>query len=161
MADFIDGSGDILRADVEALVNPVNLVGVMGKGLALQFKKAYPDNFVIYKEACDIEFFQPGMVLVSSTGGLQYPRFIINFPTKRHWREQSRLDDIEASLQHLHRAVRDLKIKSIAIPALGCGLGGLDWDEVRPLIERALETLPVRVLLFSPTAYERAERRTG
>jgi len=142
--------GDILKCEVEALVNTVNCVGVMGRGLALQFKNAYPENFRAYKAACDQKEVQPGRMFVYETGQ-PVPRFIINFPTKRHWRDKSRIEDIEAGLVDLVRVIREKDIRSIAIPPLGCGLGGLNWREVRPCIEQALEQLTnVNVLVFKP-----------
>jgi O-acetyl-ADP-ribose deacetylase (regulator of RNase III) len=143
--------GDILNADVEALINTVNCVGVMGRGLAAQFKRAYPKNFTAYQTACKRHEVQPGRTLIVETGQRINPRWVINFPTKRHWRGKSRMEDIEAGLAALVADVRRLGIKSIAIPPLGCGLGGLDWSEVRPRIERALAALTdVRVLLYEP-----------
>lgn len=143
--------GDILRAEAEALVNTVNCVGVMGRGVALQFKKAYPANFKSYRAACDQGLVTPGAMHVYETGRLDSPRVIINFPTKRHWRAKSRLEDIEKGLVALVSVVRDRGLRSIAIPPLGCGLGGLDWHVVRPAIERAMAQLPdVEVLLFEP-----------
>ena len=145
-------SGDVTEADAEALVNTVNCVGVMGRGIALQFKRQYPENFRAYAAACDRGDVEPGRVFVFETGRLTNPRFIINVPTKRHWRAKSRLGDIEAGLESLVEVVRDRSIRSVAIPPLGCGLGGLDWDEVRPRIEAALRTLPeVRALVFEPS----------
>jgi O-acetyl-ADP-ribose deacetylase (regulator of RNase III) len=145
-------SGDILAADAEALVNTVNCVGIMGRGIALQFRKAFPDNFKAYEAACKRQELHPGKMFVFETGSLTNPRYIINFPTKRHWKGKSRLVDIESGLKDLVTVVRRLGIRSIAIPPLGCGQGGLDWEEVRPRIEKALAAVPdVRVLLFSPT----------
>ena len=118
------GRGDMLRADVEALVNTVNCVGVMGRGVALQFKKAYPANFAVYEKVCERGGMKPGRMLVFETGQLTNPKYIINFPTKRHWRGDSRLDDVEAGLADLVAQVRVHGIRSIAIPPLGCGLGG-------------------------------------
>lgn len=144
-------TGDLLQANVEALVNPVNCVGVMGRGLAAQFKIAFPENFAIYVEACARGELAPGRMLVTRTGRESNPRWIINFPTKRHWRGRSRLDDIEHGLGALVADVRRLGIRSLAVPPLGCGLGGLDWSEVRPRIERALGDLPETVVtLFLP-----------
>jgi O-acetyl-ADP-ribose deacetylase (regulator of RNase III) len=144
-------SGDILRCEADALVNTVNCVGVMGRGIALQFKNAYPDNFKVYAAACKREAVQPGRMHVFETGQLTPPRFIINFPTKRHWRGKSRIEDIEVGLADLVKVIRDKGIRSIAIPPLGAGLGGLDWNEVRPLIEHALAGFSdVRVLVFEP-----------
>jgi O-acetyl-ADP-ribose deacetylase (regulator of RNase III) len=143
--------GNLLTAEVDALVNTVNTVGVMGKGVALQFKQAFPDNFKSYKHACDRGEVRPGEMFVWDSGRLGPQRYVINFPTKRHWRGQSRMADIDSGLHDLVRVIRDLHITSVAVPALGCGNGGLDWAEVRPRIEAALATLPVRVLLFPPS----------
>lgn len=143
--------GDILQADVEALVNTVNCVGVMGRGIALQFKRAFPENFEAYRAACEREAVRPGRMFVFETGKLHGPRYIINFPTKRHWRGKSRIEDIDAGLIALVGEVRRRGIRSIAIPPLGSGLGGLDWGEVRQRIEQAFTALPeVRVLVFEP-----------
>jgi len=143
--------GDILRADVQALVNTVNCAGIMGRGIALQFRKAFPKNYEDYKKACDRNQVRPGVMLVHDLGRLTNPRFIINFPTKRHWKGKSRIKDIDAGLEALITTVRELGIHSIALPPLGCGLGGLDWQVVRPRIESALKRLPdVQVLLFEP-----------
>jgi O-acetyl-ADP-ribose deacetylase (regulator of RNase III) len=143
--------GDILKADAEALVNTVNCVGVMGRGIAAQFKRAYPKNFSAYQQACKRHEVQPGRMLIVETGQLAGPRWVINFPTKRHWRGNSRIEDIDAGLAALVADVRRLGITSIAVPPLGCGLGGLDWAAVRPRIEQAFATLPdVTVLLFEP-----------
>jgi len=128
---------DILTANVEAIVNAVNCVGVMGKGVALQFKRAYPANFALYKAACERGDMTVGTVLVVKTGKLVNPKYIINFPTKQHWRDNSRMEDIDSGLIALVDAVKANGIKSIAIPALGCGNGGLRWDDVRPRIEGA------------------------
>jgi O-acetyl-ADP-ribose deacetylase (regulator of RNase III) len=143
--------GDILRADVEALVNTVNCVGYMGRGIAAQFKRSFPANFAEYERACKREILKPGMMLVHETGTLTNPRFVINFPTKRHWRGKSRMEDIDSGLVALVREVRERRIQSIAVPPLGCGLGGLQWSEVRPRIEAAFANVPdVRVVLFEP-----------
>ncbi len=116
--------GNILRADAEALVNTVNCVGFMGKGIALQFKKAYPENFTEYQKACRAEEVQPGRMHVYSTGRMLNPLYVINFPTKRHYRERSRYEDIESGLRALVTEIRRLGIRSIAVPPIGCGLGG-------------------------------------
>lgn len=144
-------SGDMLQADTEALVNPVNCVGVMGRGLALQFKQAYPANFRVYAEACRLGEVQPGRMLVTATGESGPRHHVINFPTKRHWRDKSRMEDIRAGLEALATEIRRRGIRSVAIPALGSGLGGLDWDEVRPHVEDALSPLAdVDVVIFEP-----------
>ena len=143
--------GDIVKAKAEALVNTVNCVGVMGRGIALQFKKAFPGNFKAYKAACDRNELRPGKVLVHDLNRLQNPRFIINVPTKRHWRGKSRLADIDLGLKALVEEVRRLGVGSIAVPPLGCGLGGLDWSVVRPRVEKAFEGVAgLKVLLFEP-----------
>lgn len=145
--------GNILQADAEALVNTVNCIGFMGKGIALQFKQAFPANFKAYESACHAGAVQPGRMFIFDSERLINPRYVINFPTKRHWRGKSQLADIRSGLQALVGDVRRLGIQSIAVPPLGCGLGGLDWRQVRPLIEQAFSELPdVRVLLFEPVA---------
>lgn len=143
--------GNILRNEAEALVNTVNCVGFMGKGIALQFKKAYPDNYNAYKKACDASEMKPGHMFVFETGSMINPKYIINFPTKRHWKGNSRLGDIQDGLKALIEEVKKLGIQSIAVPPLGCGLGGLHWHVVRPMIERAFAEIPtVKVFLFEP-----------
>ena len=143
-------TGNLLTSDADALVNSVNTVGVMGKGLALQFKRTFPQNFKDYAAACKADEVVIGRVFVHRTGMLQ-PRFILNVPTKRHWRQPSRLDDVRAGIQALFKTVRELEVRSVAVPPLGCGAGGLEWNHVRPLIVAEAEALPdVRVLLFDP-----------
>lgn len=144
-------SGNLLEADVDALVNTVNTVGIMGKGIALQFRMAFPQNYEAYKQACAQGRVQPGQMFVVPIGALTGPRFIINFPTKRHWKAGSRLSDIESGLKDLVRVIQEKGLHSIALPPLGCGNGGLRWEEVRPRILEALTPLRgVRVLLFTP-----------
>ena len=143
--------GDILTEDAEALVNTVNCVGVMGRGIGLQFKKAFPENYKSYAAACEQNEVQPGRMLVTETGQMTNPRYIINFPTKRHWRGKSRMEDIDAGLVALAEIIRSRNIRSIAIPPLGSGLGGLNWSEVRPRIEAALrEFSDLKVVIFEP-----------
>ena len=143
--------GDILKANAEALVNTVNCVGVMGRGIALQFKKAFPKNFEAYKAVCDRKQLHPGHLFVFDLNRFDNPRHVINFPTKRHWRGKSKLEDVQAGLDALVREVRNRRFASIAIPPLGCGLGGLDWPTVREMIQKAFTALPdVRVLLYEP-----------
>lgn len=144
-------TGDIFAEDAEALVNSVNCVGVMGRGIALQFKKRFPDNFKAYEAACRREEVSPGHMFVFDTGKLTSPRYIINFPTKRHWRGKSRIEDIESGLDALAQEIRARSIGSIAIPPLGSDLGKLDWSDVRPRIEEALRDIDnLRVVLFEP-----------
>ncbi len=143
--------GDILDEQVDALVNTVNCVGVMGRGIALQFKKAWPDNFAAYEAACQRSEVQPGRMFVFETCRLTPPRYIINFPTKRHWKGKSRMGDIESGLADLVDEIRRLRIGSIAIPPLGAGLGGLHWPDVRARIECAMVDMEdVRVVVFEP-----------
>ena len=143
--------GNILGEDAEALVNTVNCVGVMGRGIALQFKNTFPENFRAYAAACKSGEMQPGGMFVFETGRLLNPRFIINFPTKRHWRGSSRLADIDAGLNDLVDVLRRHSIRSIAIPPLGSGLGGLNWQDVKPRIERALRLVSaVEVVIYEP-----------
>ncbi len=144
-------TGDILAEEAEALVNAVNCVGVMGRGIALQFKRAFPENFKAYAARCRRNAMQPGRVFVFETGRLTAPHYIINFPTKRHWRGKSRMEDIESGLASLALEIRSRGVRSVAIPPLGSGLGGLHWPEVRVRIEGALrEFKGVRIIIFEP-----------
>ncbi|MDQ8020680.1 MAG: macro domain-containing protein [Moraxellaceae bacterium] len=151
--------GDLLKqTDVDAIVNTVNCVGVMGKGIALQFKNKWPANFRAYEAACKAGEVRPGKMFVFDSGGLVKPNFIINFPTKDHWRGNSRIEFIRDGLLDLVAQVRAFGIRSIAVPPLGCGNGGLEWDEVRPLIEHAFAALPdVEVRLFEPAGAPEAK----
>lgn len=145
-------TGDILAEDAEALVNTVNCVGFMGRGIALQFKNFFPENFKAYAAACKREEVQPGKMFVFETDQLTNPRFIINFPTKRHWRGKSRMADIDSGLKALVKEIQERNIRSIAIPPLGSGLGGLNWPQVRARIEKALHGLGnLRVIVYEPT----------
>ncbi|MEZ4402777.1 MAG: macro domain-containing protein [Kofleriaceae bacterium] len=143
------GHGNLLTADVEALVNPVNTVGVMGKGLALQFREAFPEAFTVYAQACKV-----GEVVVGRMHIVQRqasPRIIVNFPTKEHWRRPSQLAYVRDGLRDLILQIQTLRIRSIAVPPLGCGNGGLDWAEVKPLIVAAFAEVPdVRAVVFEP-----------
>lgn len=151
MATIEYRTGDILTTDVEALVNTVNCVGVMGRGIALKFKETFPENFKAYRAACGRKDVQPGRMFVFDTHYVANPKYIINFPTKRHWHGKSRLEDIDAGLKALAKEIRDRNIRTIAIPPLGSGLGGLDWSEVRPRIEATLKTLgDIHAILFEP-----------
>ncbi len=145
--------GNLLHAPVEAIVNTVNTVGVMGKGIALQFKRAYPAMFKDYAYAVKRGDLVIGRMHVWHTGQLEGPRIVINFPTKRHWRGGSKLADIEAGLSDLVNVIHRERIRSIAVPPLGCGHGGLDWADVEPLIRAKLAALDdVDIRLFPPTA---------
>lgn len=144
--------GNIIEADAEALVNTVNIVGVMGKGVALQFKLAFPEMFIAYQKACKSREVHLGKMFVyvqPSISGTD--RIIINFPTKNHWRENSHIDYIKEGLKSLIQEIKDRGIKSIAIPPLGCGMGGLNWGEVYPLIRESFHEIPdVRVIIYPP-----------
>ncbi|AAW74341.1 macro domain-containing protein [Xanthomonas oryzae] len=133
--------GNLLESGAEALVNTVNTVGVMGKGIALMFKERFKENFLRYAAACKDNQVRIGKIFVTEVNELDGPRWIINFPTKQHWRGDSRIEWITEGLQDLHRFLIENKVKSIAIPPLGAGNGGLDWAEVRPLIEEVLGNL--------------------
>lgn len=145
--------GNLLEARVDALVNTVNCVGVMGKGIALQFKQTFPDNFKKYERACKQKLVVPGHMFVVAHNDILGPKFIINFPTKRHWKDRSYIEDIISGLHDLVAIVRKHEIKSIAIPPLGCGNGGLQWAEVQPLIEEmAKQISEVEVVVYPPAS---------
>ncbi|HAU1200843.1 TPA: macro domain-containing protein [Legionella pneumophila] len=145
-------TGNLLEANAEALVNTVNTVGVMGKGIALQFKQAWPENFKSYAKACKAGEVVPGKMFIYELKETTSPHFIINFPTKRHWKQKSHIQDIKIGLETLIDEIKQRGIQSIALPPLGCGNGGLSWSEVRPLIEQAFATIPeVQVLLYAPS----------
>jgi O-acetyl-ADP-ribose deacetylase (regulator of RNase III) len=149
MIEFV--RGNLFDADVEAIVNAVNCVGVMRKGIALEFKRRFPSNFIAYKIACDAGELQLGRVFIHDEGPSATPRYIVNFPTKHHWRNPSRLEDIRSGLDSLAAEIDRLKIHSIAIPALGCGLGGLDWQDVREELEnRLLACKSSKIMVFEP-----------
>lgn len=151
------GSGDLLAADTVALVNTVNCVGVMGKGIALQFKRRYPQMFKAYERACKRGEIAIGNMFVVETGELEGPKYIINFPTKKHWRGSSRLAYVEAGLVDLIRVIRQLDITSVAVPPLGVGNGGLDWADVEPRLVSAFEGLPdVHTVIYPPSNGARA-----
>lgn len=153
--------GDILKAKADALVNTVNCVGVMGRGIALQFSKAFPEVLRAYEAACKRGEVQLGRVLSYDLNRLEQPHYVINLPTKKHWRGKSRMEYIDAGLDALVKEVQRLKLRSVAVPPLGCGLGGLDWSQVQPRIRCAFETLPdVQVLLFEPKGAPSAEAMT-
>jgi len=149
---IVNGVGDLLASDVDALVNTVNCVGVMGKGIALQFKRRYPENFDSYARACKAKEVKLGYMYTVELHAMTGPRYVINFPTKDHWKARSKIKDIDAGLDDLVRVIRELGIKSIAVPPLGAGNGGLPWGEVEPLIYQKLGALSdVDVILFTPS----------
>jgi O-acetyl-ADP-ribose deacetylase (regulator of RNase III) len=156
-------TGNLLESDAEALVNTVNTVGVMGKGVALMFKEAFPENFRVYEAACAAKQVQLGRMLVTKRTNLFGPKWIINFPTKGHWRYPSKMEWIESGLHDLKTVIAENNIKSVALPPLGAGNGGLNWREVRSRIEQELEGLTdVRVIVFEPTEkYQNVAKRTG
>jgi O-acetyl-ADP-ribose deacetylase (regulator of RNase III) len=146
-----EAHGNLLEADVEALVNTVNTVGVMGKGIALQFKRSFPHNFKSYEAACKRGEVRLGEMFVHETGTIDNPKYIVNFPTKKHWKSRSTVADIKVGLTALRSTITALGLRSIAIPPLGCGNGGLDWAEVHPVIREGLADLSaVRILIYPP-----------
>ncbi|NMG32129.1 type II toxin-antitoxin system antitoxin DNA ADP-ribosyl glycohydrolase DarG [Aromatoleum evansii] len=154
--------GNLLEARAEALVNTVNTVGVMGKGIALMFKERFAENFRLYAAACKAKQVQTGRVFVTEVSELDGPRWIVNFPTKQHWRAPSRMEWIVEGLQDLRRFLVENKVKSVAIPPLGAGNGGLEWSDVRQQIEAVLADLETEVLVFEPTKqYQNVAKRTG
>ena len=140
-------SGDMFDMTVDIRVNTVNCVGVMGAGVALAFKTRYPAMFSAYKKACDAGEVRPGLLHI-----WQSPtEWILNFPTKRHWRENSKYEDIEAGLKDLRTYLDSLgRPVRVALPALGCGHGNLDWPRVANLIERHLATTSAEIFVFEP-----------
>ena len=161
MIEFTEGN--ILDAEAEALVNTVNTVGVMGKGIALMFKEAFPDNFNDYEAACKRNELRVGKMFVTERQSFVGPKWIINFPTKEHWRGNSKIEWIESGLEDLKKVIAENNIRSIAIPPLGSGNGGLDWIQVRPKIENALGSMKdVRVIVYEPTSkYQNVAKRSG
>jgi O-acetyl-ADP-ribose deacetylase (regulator of RNase III) len=156
--------GNLLEAPAEALVNTVNTVGVMGKGIALMFKEAFPENYRLYREACKTKNVTIGRVFATERRDfVSGPRWIINFPTKEHWRAPSRIEWIRDGLVDLRRFIEEHKIRSVALPPLGSGNGGLEWREVRPLIVEALEPLQdVTTIVYEPTKqYQNVQKREG
>lgn len=155
--------GNLLEADVDALVNTVNTVGVMGKGIALMFKERFPENYRAYAQACKSGAVHVGSMFVQPSNELTGPRWVVNFPTKEHWRDRTKLEWIEQGLRSLHSVITENEIHSIAIPPLGCGNGGLNWTVVKPLIEASLSSLDdVEVLIYEPTRqYQNVSKRQG
>ncbi|MCE9553020.1 MAG: macro domain-containing protein [Planctomycetes bacterium] len=161
MIDFT--KGNMFDSPAEALVNTVNEVGVMGKGIALMFRESFPANTRAYEAACKRDEVKVGHMFVTETGNLMPPKWIINFPTKRHWRNPSKMEWIREGLQDLVRVIQEKRISSIAIPPLGCGNGGLEWLHVKREIEAAMSDIPdVSVTVYAPTdEYQNAPKRSG
>ncbi len=155
--------GNLLETRAEALVNTVNTVGVMGKGIALMFKERFPENFRLYSTACKAGEVQTGKMFVTEANELDGPRWIVNFPTKEHWRAPSQIAWVTEGLLDLHRFLIEKQVKSVAIPPLGAGNGGLEWASVREQIEITLGDLPnVEIVVFEPTQqYQNVAKRTG
>jgi O-acetyl-ADP-ribose deacetylase (regulator of RNase III) len=143
--------GNILDSNAEALVNTVNTVGVMGKGIALQFKNEFPENYKAYTNAVNKNEFTVGKVQIVPVNRLNGVKYIVNFPTKSHWRNPSKIEWIKDGLKDLHQQILSFKIESIAIPPLGCGNGGLNWEDVKPLIIDELSDLNIKIFLFEPS----------
>ncbi|WP_028537342.1 type II toxin-antitoxin system antitoxin DNA ADP-ribosyl glycohydrolase DarG [Paludibacterium yongneupense] len=154
--------GNLLEARVDALVNTVNTVGIMGKGIALMFKERFPENFKRYAAACKIGEVRTGEMYITQVHELDGPRWIVNFPTKQHWRAPSRLEWIAEGLRDLRRFLLENDVPSVAIPPLGAGNGGLNWNDVKPLIKGALEDLDAEIWVFEPTGqYLNVAKRSG
>ena len=144
-------------------MDTVNTVGVMGKGIALMFKERFPENYEAYRVACKAGAVRTGELFITRSPELEGPRWVVNFPTKENWRNPTKMEWIENGLVKLRQWIEDEKIRSIAIPPLGCGNGGLEWSEVKPRIEVALEGMEgVRVVVFEPTAkYQNVAKKKG
>lgn len=155
--------GNLLESHAQALVNTVNTVGVMGKGIALMFKERFRENFKRYAAACKNKEVKVGKMFITSSGELEGPKWIVNFPTKQDWRAPSKLEWITEGLRDLRRFVVEQHVASIAIPPLGAGNGGLDWPDVKVEIERALGDLTqVDIEVFEPTKqYQNVAKRAG
>ena len=155
--------GNLLEADAEALVNAVNTVGIMGKGIALMFKERFPDNMAAYAAACKQQQVQTGRMFITETDEPIGPRWIVNFPTKQHWRSRSQMQWIEDGLADLRDFIEKNDVRSIAIPPLGSGNGGLNWAEVKPHIETTLGDLKgVHILIYEPTSkYQNVAKSKG
>ncbi|WP_375563070.1 macro domain-containing protein [Bernardetia sp. OM2101] len=147
--------GNILESNTEVIINPVNTVGVMGKGLALAFKKQFPHNYKIYKEACKNQAIDIGKLLLVDESTLEQKKFVINFPTKKHWRSSSKIEYIEEGLKDLVRIIETQKFESMAVPALGCGLGGLEWGSVKLLLEKYLGNIDTTdIVIYQPNYFK-------
>lgn len=155
--------GNLLEANVDALVNTVNTVGVMGKGIALMFKERFPKNMQAYAKACKAGEVVTGRMFATETGELLGPQWVVNFPTKQHWRAKSKMEWVEDGLTDLRNFIMENNIRSIAIPPLGAGNGGLEWQAVKPKIESALADLDdVEIWVFEPTSkYQNVAKKSG
>jgi O-acetyl-ADP-ribose deacetylase (regulator of RNase III) len=155
--------GNLIGEKVEALVNTVNTVGVMGKGIALMFKEAFPDNYERYESACKNGEVKVGHMFVVERNEMFGPKWIINFPTKKHWRHPTKMEWITEGLKELRTVIIEKKIKSIAIPPLGCGNGGLDWQDVRREMQDALSDIKdVEIIIYEPTTkYQNVAKKLG
>ena len=138
--------GDIFKDTSEAIVNAVNCVGVMGKGIALKFKEKYPDNYIMYKTACDRKEVKIGKMFIYKESN----KTIINFPTKQHWRNDSKIEYIKEGLEDLVKVLQSLNIESVAMPAIGCGNGGLSWDIVKKTIKEYLSDVDMSIVVYNP-----------
>ncbi|PZR02286.1 MAG: hypothetical protein DI539_27830 [Flavobacterium psychrophilum] len=161
MIQFKDSN--LLQSEAQAFVNTVNLVGVMGKGIALQFKESFPLNYKLYKKACADGQLQIGKMFVTETGQIGTPKYIINFPTKTDWKLQTKIEYVEDGLDDLVKVIVEKDIRSIAIPPLGCGNGGLDWQVVRPLMEKKLASVSefVTIEIYAPGHHSYARTTLG
>jgi O-acetyl-ADP-ribose deacetylase (regulator of RNase III) len=160
MIDYMQGN--LLDAKADALMNAVNEVGVMGKGIVLMFREAFPENMRAYAAACKSGDVKVGRMFVTETGSSAPPKWIINFPTKKHWRSRSKMEWVQEGLKDLVRVIRAKEMRSIAMPALGCGNGGLEWPQVKAEIEAAMSDLTdVRITIHAPTADYKVSPKTG
>lgn len=155
--------GNLLEAQVEALVNTVNTVGVMGKGIALMFKERFPKNMAEYASACKAKQVNTGKMFVTETSELMGPKWIVNFPTKQHWRAKSKMEWIQEGLIDLRYFLENNNVRSIAIPPLGAGQGGLAWPDVKMEIEKALSDIKTtNIIVFEPTSkYQNVAKASG
>ena len=154
-------TGNILDSEAEALVNTVNTDGIMGKGIALQFKKAFPTNFKLYQQACKDKIVDIGKLFITKDSNITSgTKYIINFPTKQSWRKPSEYSFIESGLDDLLRVLQVNNIKSIAIPPLGAGNGGLEWERVKNIIERKLSNSNIDILVYEPNAIIKEHLKT-
>ncbi|MFK5985657.1 MAG: macro domain-containing protein [Pseudomonadota bacterium] len=155
--------GNLFDSEAEVIVNTVNTVGVMGKGIALMFKELYPQNMQEYAKACKAKEVKTGKMFITQTNELLGPHWVVNFPTKQHWRNPSKMEWITSGLDDLKHFIKEKNIKSIAIPPLGAGNGKLKWDDVRVEIEKSLSDLPhVDIFIYEPSKkYQNIAKQTG